>query len=159
MINICSTTPSTISTRCISRLLHQVRNRTIHAQTQKLISYRRHLPVPHYDSGQAHGHTPAAGPQPAPEGITAPGRSPKVRQTRQYECAKSNHEHDRLRQATTFDLCRMRLTNFKATDARPWERCLQNAVALCACRCRRSQAPPYLPLIQYLRQVPGLLAC
>jgi hypothetical protein len=78
----------------------------------KLILCRRHLPVIHSDPAHGRGHTPAAGPQSTP-GITASGRSPKVRQTRQYERAKTYHGHKRLRQAVTFNLCRMRLTNSK----------------------------------------------
>jgi hypothetical protein len=102
MINISSTTPSTSS--CTLHLTTAAPHPQPHhaCANSKLISYRRHLPVLHSDPGQAHGHTPAAGPQPAPEGITAPGHSPKARQTRQYEHAKANHERDdRLRPLTS----------------------------------------------------------
>lgn len=64
----------------------------------QLIPRRRHPPVPHSGinrgshSGYAHGHIPAARPSNV-KGITAPGRSPKARDTRQYEETKTDHQH------------------------------------------------------------------
>lgn len=82
----------------------------------QLIPHRRHLPVPHsginrrsHHPGHAHGHIPAARPSKV-KGITAPGRSPKARDTRQYE-----------ESTQTLDCCRMRLTRIK--------RARRNAVA------------------------------
>lgn len=159
MINISSTTPSTIFCT-LHFTIAAPSPQSYHAcANSKLISCRRHLPVLHSDPGHAHGHTPAAGPYPTPEGITAPGRSPKNRQTRQYDYAKINHGHDRLR-PLTFDACVSPTKSDQCTAAKAllaecrltWCMSLQ---AISGSAVPASDSSPR----RYLRRLPGLFAC
>lgn len=119
MINISSTTPSTIF--CTSHFtIVAAHPQSYHAcANSKLISYRRHLPVLHSDPsrgkhpGHAHGHIP-------PAGITNRNHSTRTLAEEPADPAvRARQNQPSTRQATTFDLCRMRLTNPKATDAPP----------------------------------------